>query len=745
MRLVFPAFLALTWLTGEAAAQTVPQPVQDAPPVDETPIITDEDFEKALPSLTAPKPVPKPETDQAKAGEKLPDKTTAEKTEAEKETPPPTPPLSAQVGGLEVLELPDFPPLTDPELKTDLAPLESFNPDAAPVGEAIANNDSEVPPPIAYELHVDGLAALGLEGRFKDLSALASGKGKADNAAMLRARLTEDEQTALKLLKSEGYYDAVVIARVENADMASSQPLGPQSENTAPKNDANTPQRRLSVLVNANAGEAYKLSSVKVVADPTEPPDLVRNALPLSPGDVIAADLIKSAEANVALILPQEGYPFAELGLRDILIDPQTRTGDYTLPVKTGPRARFGAIVNDTSGGRQAFGPDHVQILSRFETGDLYDSREVDDLRQAMTATGLFTSVGVEPVLTDRKNADGTAVVDLKVTQNAGRPRTIAGDLGFSTGQGARAEINWTHRNFRPPEGALIASIIVGTQEQGLSGTFRRSNAKRRDRTFQYGASFNHQAYDSYEAQTVSLSTSVSRVSTPLWQKLWTWSYGAELLATRETGFSKTRGVDVQDDYFYASLPLKLNYDRTDNLLNPAKGWRAGVQSTPTVTLNGQGGYFVSNIGDVSWYRQVSTKWVVAARGRVGSIYGADTGVIAPSRRLYAGGGGSVRGFGYQELGPRDANNNPFGGRSVVEMAVEARYRFGNFGVVPFIDAGQVYDKEFPEFTNIRFGVGIGARYYTNFGPVRIDIATPISRRDGESPVSLYVGIGQAF
>ncbi|MFN3806285.1 BamA/TamA family outer membrane protein [Asticcacaulis sp.] len=735
MRLAAPALMAFTWLAGQATAQTPAKPVTEArtaptppatgAPVIDTPIISDDDFEKALPSLSAPAQTSPAQTSPAGTPQPTVPATAA----------PPAPPsvVSEPDPSAQPTELPPLTPADDPALTAALPPLDSFNPDAAPV---ILSETRQAAPAIRYDLHVDGLAALGLENRFKDLSALQSGKGEAANAAMLRARLTEDEQTALRLLKGEGYYDAVVVARIESPILQPGESLQDATGRT---------QGRAQVRVSARAGERYTLSSVTVKADPTEPPTLITDNLPLKVGDPVDATLIKSAEANVALVLPQQGYPFAELGLRDVLIDPQTRTGDYTLPVTTGPRARFGAIRSE--GQRQAFGDDHVRVLSRFDSGDLYDSRQVDDLRQALSATGLFASVAVEPVLTEQKNPDGTAVVDLKVTQNAGRPRTLAGDIGFSTGQGLRTELNWTHRNFRPPEGALIASVIAGTQEQGLGVSFRRSNAKRRDRTFQYGAAFNNQAYDSYEAQTISLSLNVSRVSTPLWQKRWTWSYGAEVLATRETGFSRRRNANVQDDYFYASVPLKLNYDRSDNLLNPVRGWRAGVQSTPTVSLNGGGGNFIANVASATLYRQVSPKVVLATRAQVASIAGAETSKIAPSRRLYAGGGGSVRGFGYQELGPRDPanNNNPIGGRSSVELAFEARYRTGNIGIVPFVDVGQVYDKEFPQFSDLRFGVGIGARYYTNFGPIRIDIATPISRRDGESPVSLYVGIGQAF
>jgi translocation and assembly module TamA len=148
---------------------------------------------------------------------------------------------------------------------------------------------------------------------------------------------------------------------------------------------------------------------------------------------------------------------------------------------------------------------------------------------------------------------------------------------------------------------------------------------------------------------------------------------------------------------------------------------------------------------DGSYYFPVNDSFVLATRARLGTISGIDRENLAPSRRFYGGGGGSVRGFGFQELGPKDINNDPIGGRSTNEAAIEARYRFGNFGVVGFVDAGQVYESSIPKFDNMRFGVGVGGRFYTNFGPVRLDVAMPINRQAGESKVAVYVSIGQAF
>jgi translocation and assembly module TamA len=159
-------------------------------------------------------------------------------------------------------------------------------------------------------------------------------------------------------------------------------------------------------------------------------------------------------------------------------------------------------------------------------------------------------------------------------------------------------------------------------------------------------------------------------------------------------------------------------------------------------------------------YYPISDRLVIAGRARAGSIFGIARDDLAPSRRYYGGGGGSVRGYGFQRLGPLEpvsslvpddegninlADLRPVGGRSLNEFALEARYRFGNFGIVPFIDAGNSYESTFPTGSDLRFGAGIGGRFYTNFGPFRIDVATPLNPRPGDGKIAIYLSLGQAF
>ncbi|OJY68597.1 MAG: hypothetical protein BGP16_04945 [Sphingobium sp. 66-54] len=622
----------------------------------------------------------------------------------------------------------------DAELEQPLTPLESF--DVQPFDDnSYAQQDEAKAAEMRYSYRIEGLDGLvdasrvvpvdadTIRARFNELSALEEGDGRAANGAMINARLEQDQTLLADILSGQGYFDSQVRGSLQLPEQGSNGPI--------------------TVLLDVTPGPRYTLGSVRFDAPPVTPPDLIERSFVPRPGEPIVADRILGAEANIAVALPENGYPFVSVGQRDILLDAQTRTGDYTLPVMPGPRSSFGDFV--VSGDDPVFEPAHIARIARFQKGDLYDSRMVDDLRKALVATGLFSVVSVNPQPSGEPAGDGTDYAGLVVDQQAGPPRTLAGQAGYATGQGIKLEGSWTHRNMFPPEGALVAHGVLGTQEQGLGVAFRRSNAGRRDRTVELSADVNHSNFDAFEAYTGRIAGRISYDSTPIWQKRFTYSYGFELLGTNEQDYDFETSERRRRTYYILALPGQVKFDTSDSLLDPTKGFRLSAMISPETSLGSGAQVYARSIFEGTGYYPVSDGIVLAGRARVGMIGGAARAQIAPSRRFYAGGGGSVRGFGYQELGPKDPDHNPIGGRSLVEAAAEVRYRFGNYGLVAFVDAGQVYTSAVPRFDNWRFGAGIGARFYTNFGPMRLDVATPLGRKPGESRISVYISIGQAF
>ncbi|MFO1256647.1 MAG: BamA/TamA family outer membrane protein [Sphingomonadaceae bacterium] len=701
------------------ATQPAPSPV---PTPSAEPIIPDDEFKAAIPELP-----PEDDPELAKPLESIDDferRVAAEQAGARPQEGQAAPPGDPALADRQPRESIGDAPVRDAELARPLPPLESFR--IEPVTLAEDRNEKSVE--LRYEVRLTGLdgpdgpGESDLAGRFDQLSALRKGKGRAANLAQVSSRLSEDVVLVRKLLASQGWFDAQVTTRIDRSQQADGQPL--------------------AVVIEVSPGKRFAYSSIAVDAAPSVPPGLVRDKLDLKTGDPVVAEKALAAEAGLALALPQNGYAFAELGQRDVLLDPDTGEAEYRLPVTLGQRGTFGDIASE---GNMAFDARHVAVLARFKRGELYDSRQVDDLRQALIATGLFRGIVVEPRHSGKPGPDGTEAVTVFVRQDAGPPRLIAFSAGHGTGEGFRLEASWTHRNLFPPEGALVVRGLAGTQEQGAGVTFRRSNAGRRDRSVELAAEVLHSDYDAYSAYTGRLAGRISYDSTPLWQKRLTWAYGAQLIGTNESVYDFALGGRERRTYAIAGLTGQLGLDTTKSLLDPVSGFRLTLLAEPEGSLRAGFTPYARLRLDGSAYHGAGKNLVLAGRFRLATIQGAALDDLAPSRRLYAGGGGSVRGFGYQDLGPRDPAGDPIGARSVIEGAVEARYRFGDYGVVAFVDVGQAYAATLPRFTDLRVGAGIGARLYTNFGPVRIDVATPLARRAGESKLNVYVSIGQAF
>jgi len=567
--------------------------------------------------------------------------------------------------------------------------------------------------------------------RFEALSAIDSLDADGSQAR-LAAQARADEELLQRMLRTYGYFDNQVIRSV----------LAPEGRDDGA---SDRPLVRFEII----PGNRFTVGAVDTgdLATTGADFDMLRAQYEVFPGDPISIDTIVNERLDLDLALGENGYPFAEVGEPSMLVDHARQEGDVTLPVSPGGKYSFGAIVSDDE---DFLSSRHLSRIARFEPGETHNLSDATDLRRAILATGLVGSVSVTPVEAAPPQDGEPGTVDMNVELTRAPLRTIAGSLGYSTEEGVRVAASWEHRNLFPPEGMLRVRGIAGTQEQLLGVTFRKNNFRRRDRILTVDAFASTLDYDAYDARTVSLVTNYERVSTLLFQKPLSWGLGLELVATGEREADANGILGPRETFLIAALPVHAQIDTSDDLLDPTKGFRIGGRISPEISdNNGSQSFYVRNQFDASYYQQVGNNVVIAGRTRVSSIPGASIADIAPSRRIYAGGGGSVRGYGYREIGPRNDLGDPSGGRSAVEFSLEARVQTGlmdgAIGVVPFIDAGSVSEDALPGFGNMKFGAGIGIRYQTNFGPIRLDVAAPLNPGPNDAPVAVYVALGQAF
>lgn len=582
--------------------------------------------------------------------------------------------------------------------------------------------------------------------RFRDLSTLRELDDGVEAAPQVAARARADEELLGDILRTYGYYSGDVVRQLSGGRRAGA---GAESRSDS---DAEAAAREPSVRFDILPGARYRFGRIDLGALPALPQaDAVRltSAFGILPGDPLYADRIIERELELRVALGESGYPFAKLDEPELLIDHAREEGDLTLDVQPGGKYVFGPIVSSDP---RFLSGTHLGRIARFELGDTFQQSLETDLRRAIIATGLVSSVTITPRETRAPEGGQPGEVTLDVALDRAPLRTVAGAIGYGTEDGFKLEGRWEHRNLFPPEGALRLRGILGTREALASVGVRRNNFRGRDQVLTadlFASDITTQAVDS---RGFGMRATFEKVSNILFQKPVSWQVGGELLYTDERNRNTRAAPDTivpRQAYLIGGLFGSVTLDASDDLLDPAEGWRTTLFLAPEVSrAGGTESFYLRAQGDASYYQSLGSI-VMAGRVRAATIQGASADDIAPSRRLYGGGGASVRGYGFQGVGPRDEFGNPTGGASLAEFAIEARIPTPLFGgaieVVPFLDGGSVARGSTPDFDEIRFGAGIGLRYKTTFGPIRIDVAAPLNPTAFDSPVVVYVSLGQAF
>ncbi|WP_426957192.1 autotransporter assembly complex protein TamA [Muricoccus radiodurans] len=552
------------------------------------------------------------------------------------------------------------------------------------------------------------------------------------SAEGLVARALQDQGNLRTALRAEGYYSGTTTITLAGE--------APDAQGLAARLAARGTEP-VPVVISAETGPQYRIGSVSLrPAVPEANIDRAGQVTGLDPGDPARAEAVINAQETLLTRLRESGYPFAAVPRREVTVDHDSRTMEVTYYLQPGAQARFGRPEVE---GSENVDPALLARAAGVLEGERYDPRTLDRVRRDVLALGVFGTVRTRTG--ERLDPDGRLPVTFLVAE---RPfRALGVTAAYETRNGPTVRAYWEHRNlFGAAERLRIEGEVTrSTESRSGDGAGYRLAANLRkpwfgglNVTMIAEIAILRERLLAYDRDAVTAGLTFERRLTP------------QLTATAGVAvdIGRTEELDQDTDYRLISLPLGLRYDGTDSLLDPTRGFRANLLVAPTIALGGETGTFVRTRANGSAYFDFSGDkgTVLALRLGLGSLFAAGSSEVPPHLRFYAGGGGSVRGYDYQRIGPRRRDGTPRGGSSLVEASVELRQRItGPYGIAVFVDAGSVSDSETPGFEQIRVGAGVGVRYATAIGPIRADIAVPLVRERGNSSFGLYVGIGQAF
>ncbi len=455
-------------------------------------------------------------------------------------------------------------------------------------------------------------------------------------------------------------------------------------------------------------------------------------ALDLHAGMPAEGKTVVAAQGRLIRKLAERGRPRAEVLDRKAVVDHADTTMSVTLTVDPGPLLHFGKADFE---GLETVEEPYLQRLVPWKSGEIYDRRKVEGLRDRLWKTDLFRTVAVTPA--EQAEKGGSLPMTVSVTER--EHRTISAGIHFSSDRGLGGDISWEHRNLLGRQENLSIELSYDSVEQGITADFRKPNFRRLDQTGLINGSATRKDTDAYKERSAKSFIGLERE----FAEIWTGRLGPSL------EYAQIDDTGEYEDFLILGFPGSLIRDTTDSPLDPTKGTRLSMSLIPSHGMLERGVSFLTGeLGGSAYYSVFEEDRVVlAGRFRLASLTGASTQDIPASKRLYAGGGGSVRGYEFESLGPLDAEGNAIGGRSAVELGFETRFRVTEtIGVVPFIEGGNVFDEEVPQVSDkLRWATGLGLRYFTPVGPLRLDVAVPIDKRPTDDSFEFYVSLGQAF
>jgi translocation and assembly module TamA len=525
--------------------------------------------------------------------------------------------------------------------------------------------------------------------------------------ALLDLFLRQIPEKVRKSLEPFGYYEAQVSANVEK-----------------------TEDGRDFLRVKVIPGEPIRVTVVHVrVTGPGEKNrDLTQLAasFPLKPGDVLNQVKYEKAKEELRSKALNLGYLGSEFVSRVIRISRAERKAEIELTLQTGSQYFFGEVIWE---GTQLYPISYLERFLDFKPGEPYSYSKVYQTQLNLINSDRFASVSIRA---DKDEArEGRVPVRIQLEPSA--PKRLRPGVGYSTDYGARFSLRYQDLNAFQRGHEFNADLSIAERRQAISSYYTLPNRGHIDNRTNLKVGLQRELLKPYDNRLLTLEGEQAR----------SFGYGIIGSAYLQFRYEQFSEADREGRSEFLMPGLRLYQRRVDDLIRPGRGFRYSLETRGSTRALGAESNFLQFLGNGDMLVPLGAGFSLIPRTQLGATWQKDPLTdLPPSLRFYAGGDRSVRGYTYQSLGPTDSQGNVVGGKHLLVGSLELEYSITkNWSVAAFYDAGNAFNN-FEDMT-WPMGAGIGVRYYTPAGPVRLDVARQINV---DNPgYQLHIAIGFAL